>query len=417
MNSIFRKTQLLTIAIVASSLVIVGCKTKDKEVDEKAKAATTATSKPEGITLTTQAVARYGITFEKVSETTLGSSISAPARISFNPNSIAKVGSLVAGRVVDIKVSRGDTVAKDAELFIVESTELGEAQSDYLLKKTTLDAASQAVGPLQASADRARGLLEKEGISIAEVQKREAELRTAQSAQQLAQGAMAASERKLSLLGLSKSAIEEMAKTGTISPRHVVRAPIAGQIIDRDLATGQFIAPDKDSPILLADLSSIWVLADISESQASDVTLDSQARITIPHQPDFNITTKVSYISPVIDPATRSIQIKLEVTGQQAKLKPGGFAMVEFLAPNDKSKTQKVLVVSESAIQIINGQTCVFEVEHDQPNTFIKKPVAIGAPVGGMVPVLSGLDVGDEIVKTGSFILKAEALKSTVHEE
>jgi multidrug efflux pump subunit AcrA (membrane-fusion protein) len=134
--------------------------------------------------------------------------------------------------------------------------------------------------------------------------------------------------------------------------------------------------------------------------------------VTVAAIPGTAVDGTISSIAPSVDPATRSIQVRVEVKGNETLLKPGMFAQVEIDSITEKDKALEVIAVPESAIQMINGQTCVFVKDDDEENTFIKRPVAIGQEVGGLVPILSGLEVKEVIVKSGGFILKAEAGKS-----
>lgn len=410
-------------------LISAGCdrggKDKDDDVDkrggnDKKQATTGSATKPvdkdegEKVKLTAEAVEKYGLRIGKAKKHVLVSTFTVPARVAFNAEAMARVGSAVPGRVVELKVRRGEDVQKGDELLIVESTDLGEAQSDYLQKQTALAAAVTAVEPTKTSFDRAKGLYDKnQGVSLAELQKREAEFRAAQALQQVAQGALAAAMRKLSLLGMSPEAIEGMSKSGQVAPRYSVRAPLSGRVIERDATLGQFVTPDKDSLIQLADLGTLWVLADVPEARLPDVAVGSAVRVTVPAG-GSPVKGTVSFIPSSVDSTTRAAQVRIEVKSIGTTLKAGMFAQVEFEAPTQKDKTQEVIAVPEEAIQIINGLTCVFVEDDDEENAFIKRPVAIGQAVNGLVPILSGLKEKEEVVKSGGFFLKAEFAKSAV---
>jgi len=128
------------------------------------------------VKLTPEAVRRYGIRTGVAKKRKLTSHIISPARLAFNTEAMAVIGAAVQGRVVEVKVRAGDAVDKGAELLIVESPELGEAQSDLLQKRTAVIAAEAAVDPAKSAFDRAQKLFdETKGISLTELQKREVE--------------------------------------------------------------------------------------------------------------------------------------------------------------------------------------------------------------------------------------------------
>lgn len=405
-----------------SALALGGCdrgKDKDDAAEKKPSAGASATQpadKDEGekVKLSAEAVEKYGLRIGKVKTHALTPTFIVPARVAFNADAMARVGSVVPGRVVELKAKRGDMVQKGEELLVVESTDLGEAQSDYLQKTTALAAAVTAVAPTKISYERAKRLYEQsEGLSLAELQKREAEFRAAQALQEAAQGALSAAERKLSLLGMNEQAVQAMAKSGQVTPRYSVRAPMSGRVIERDATLGQFVSPDKDSLFQLAEMTTLWVLADVPEARLPDVAIGATVRVTVPAGGPA-IPGVISFIASTVDPATRAAQVRIDVKGAEPSLKAGMFAQVEIEAATEKDKAREVIAVPEEAIQIINGQTCVFVEDDDEENAFIKRPVAIGQEVNGLVPILSGLKEKEEIVKSGGFFLKAEFAKSSV---
>ena len=412
--------------LLGISIAVGGCKVGEQAGVGSEKKPTTAssTTKPgeadEGqkVKLTAEAIEKYGVKVGKVQKHLLSPTFIAPARVAFNAEAVARVGSIVTGRAVDLKVKPGDSVSKGDDLVVIESTELGEAQSDLLQKRTALDAATIAIEPAKASYERAKSLFESEGISLTELQKRDAEFKAAQALQQIAQGAREAAERKLTLLGMSAEALEAMVKSHQINPKYTVRAPMTGRVIERNLTLGQYVGPSNDALIVLADLSTLWVWVDVPEANLGDVFVGAKARIAIPIAKGRAISGTVSYIAPSLDPTTRSAQVRIDVKAEgdtaQTILKPGMFAQAEIESTRDKDKSEEVLAVPEEAIQMIDGHPCVFVEDDDEENAFLKRPVAIGQEVNGLIPILSGLKEKEHIVKAGGFILKAELAKSTV---
>jgi cobalt-zinc-cadmium efflux system membrane fusion protein len=408
------------------SLIACGCKPSVTDNDDKKPPTTVSTTNPteadEGqkVKLTAEAIEKYGVKVGKVKKHVLLPTFTAPARVAFNTEAVARVGSAVTGRAVELKVKLGDTVAKGDEVLVIESTELGEAQSDLLQRRTALDAATTAVEPVKASYERARKLIESEGVSLGELQKRDAEYKAAQSALQAARGARDAAERKLALLGMTTQSIAAMVKSGQVNPHYAVYAPIAGQVIERNLTLGQLVSPTNDALIVLADLTTLWITADVPEAKLGDLAIGSKARVKIAAVNGRVILGTVAFIAASLDPTTRSVQVRIDVKANDAEggamLKPGMFAQAEFETANGKEQAQEVIAVPEEAVQMIDGHPCVFVEDDDEENTFIKRPVAIGREVNGLIPILSGLKEREEIVKAGGFILKAELAKSTVKE-
>lgn len=416
--------------VMAISLMIAGCNRSTDDDDKppaksQATASKGATTKAAGeadegqkVKLTADAIKTYGIKTEKAQKHLLIPTFIAPARVTFDAEAMARVGSVVNGRALEVKARLGDRVHPGDALLIIESAELGEAQSDLLQKRTLLEAAVTAIQPAKASYERAKSLYEQQGVSLGELQKRDAEYKAAQAAEQTARGVREAAERKLALLGMSSDAIDALIKAGQINPRYVVRAPIAGEVIDRNVTLGQLVGPSNDALLVIADMSTLWVLADVPEAKIQDISIGSNARVTIPASSSAAIHGTVSFISPSLDPTTRSAQVRIEVkmtdSSNLGSLRPGMFAEAEIESANHRDKARQAIAVPEAALQAIDGHPCVFVADDDEPNTFNKRPVATGPEVNGLIPIISGLKEKEEVVTSGAFILKSELAKSAM---
>src|SRR5262245_50888860 len=153
---------------------------------------------------------------------------------------MAHVGSPLPGRVVELRARLGDVVSKGDALLVVESPELGEAQSDFLQKRIAAQTFVAAVDLSKNALDRATRLFdENRGIALDEVQKREVEFKSAQAAQQSAQSAAVAAENKLHLFGMDQAAVRELAETGEVNPRFTIAAPLSGRVVDRQVTLGE----------------------------------------------------------------------------------------------------------------------------------------------------------------------------------
>lgn len=367
------------------------------------------------------AVKAFGIKIEPASVRTLVPTFTAPARVAYDTERMAHVGSAVVGRVAALPVRQGDSVKEGDTLIVVDSPELGGAQSEYLQRRTLAQSAAPIVELAKSAYERAKKVYdESQGVSLTEVQKRQAEQQAAESALLNARAALTGASNRLQLLGMTEAEIKTLADTGTITPRYTVRAPIAGRVIRRDVTLGELVRPDRDALLVLADTTKLWVLADVPEMRLKDVAIGSAARITLAAFPGELFEGMVSFISADLNEATRTAQIRVEVDNAKALLRPGMFAQAEIIgAPNgaEGAKNAGVLAVPESAIQTIEGKPVVFVPFTEKPNTFLKRPVTVGPAVGGMLPVLYGLREGESIVVAATFILKAELGKSTAKHE
>jgi cobalt-zinc-cadmium efflux system membrane fusion protein len=362
------------------------------------------------VTLTADAVRASGITLATATRQTLSPTVTAPARVAFNAEAMAHVGSPVKGRAVEIKVRVGEAVKAGADLIVVESPELGEAQSDLLQKHTAVAVAQAAVGPAQESYDRAKRLFDENGgIALAEVQRRRADWTAAEGGLETAKAAFKAARNKLHLLGMSPPEIDAVLTSGEMHPRYVLRAPIAGTVVEREVTQGELVNPDRDALLVLADTGTVWVWADVPEARLPDVRLGATARVTTAAARE-PFVGKVTHIAPQIDPAARTGRIRVVAENPDGRLRPGMFARAELVVAADAPAA--VLAIPEGAVQTVEGGPAVFVPVAGEENTFAKRPVKVAKPVGGMVPVVAGLQEGEAFVATGSFILKAELGKA-----
>lgn len=374
------------------------------------------------VKLTGEAVERYGVKVDEAQMWALKPTFIAPARVGFNTEAMAHVGSPLRGRAVEIRVRLGDHVKKDDPLVVVESPELGQAQADYLLKRTAAQAAAPQVDLAKAAWDRAKGLLEQsQGISLTEVQKREAEYKAAVANLKSAEATAVAAENALHLLGMDQNAVEELASTGEIAPRYTIRAAIGGQVVQREVTLGELVNPERESLMVLADTSTLWVLADVPEARLPSIALGAKAWVVVGSGTNNKYEGTVAFIAPLVDPTTRTAQVRIEVPSTalgNGAVKPGMFAQVEIVATEaGGAEPTPQVAVPQEAVQTVEGGPAVFVPVAGEPNTFQKRALTVGPAIGGLVPVLAGLVEGEKFVAAGSFILKAELGKgSAAHE-
>ena len=363
------------------------------------------------VKLTAEAVKRTGIRLGIAKLQSLTAAITAPARVAYNEEAVAHVGSLISGRIIELPVRIGEIVKKGDIVAVIDSAELGAAQSDYLQDRTAAETARPAVELAKSAYDRAQQLYDQtQGISLTDVQTRQREYRTVQGELAAAEAGLLAATNRLQLLGMDEKSIKSLAESGTLDPTYHVRAPIAGRMIEREVTLGELVGPDKERLLMLADLSTVWVLADVPEAELGQIKEGAAVQINLTAAAGETFEGKVAHISPELDAATRSVRVRVEVSNADSKLRPGMFARAEIAAGT--TNDEKVLAVLEGAIQNVEGEPAVFVPVEGEPNTFAKRAVGVGPAIGGLVPIFAGLKDGEKYVSIGSFVLKAELGKA-----
>ena len=369
---------------------------------------------PESYTLRAESIARYGITTEPAAARVLEPTFITPARVAFNAETMAHIGAPLRGRVVELKVKLGSAVKAGDVLLVIDSPDLGEAQSDFLVKRTTAKSSAPAAEFAKTDWERGQALMkESQGVSEGEVRRREAAYNAATALVQNAQAAATAAEDRLHLLGMSEEAVGALAASGKVSPRLSIAAPTSGQVVAREVTLGELVGPDRASLLTLADTGTLWVLADVPEARLHEVAIGAKAWVKVGAAAAARSEGTVAFISPMLDAATRTAQVRIEVAGGTGALRPGMFAEVEITAHDPSADaTKPALSVPEGAVQNLGGKTVVFVPAANDATTFTPRLVTVGKPVGRYVPVLAGLREGERVVTTGSFILKAHATQT-----
>jgi membrane fusion protein, heavy metal efflux system len=173
------------------------------------------------------------------------------------------------------------------------------------------------------------------------------------------------------------------------------------------------VSPDVESLLVLSDPSVVWVFAHVPETRLSEVRKDAAVRLHVAALPGKVVEGRFASALPKIDEATRAAELRIDVKDARG-LRPGMYARAEIVMGEPLAP---VVAIPEEAVQSVEGATTVFVPVKDEANTFAKRVVRLGEPVGNMLPVLDGLAEGELYVASGSFLLKAELGKATAEHE
>ena len=282
------------------------------------------------------------------------------------------VNALAGGRVVDIKARLGDTVRKGQVLLLISSPDLSLAFSDYQKFQVDEVLSKKALA-------RSQLLYEYGAVAQKEVQ-------VAEDTEQKTQVDLKTAEERIRILGGDPTHISSMFE---------VRAPISGTITEQNVTASAGVKSPDNAPNLftISDLSRVWVLCDVYENNLSQVHLGDLANVQLSAYSDRVLKGRVSNISRVLDPATRTAKVRLELDNSRGILSPGMFASVTFTSRLKQQRT----VVPASALIRLHDQDWVFRPEGS--NRFRRVAVHAGPSLGdGFQEILGGLSPGDRIV-------------------
>ena len=305
---------------------------------------------------------------------------SATGKVAFNEDVTSRVGSPVSGRVLELKVQVGDMVKKGQPLLTIASPDVESARADALQAEADFEVAERAL-------DRAKRLLTEQAIA-------QKELQSAQDDEVRARTNLTRARARLAVLGVSEK---------DFGAHYVLRSPIDGTVVSRDILPGQEVRSDQGTPLLtVADLRTLWVEASVYERDISRVQAGDSAEVWVPAYPAQVWTGTVKHVGEVVDPQTRTVKVLIAVPNPDGRLKPEMFAHVKL------SARQGTPVLSIPAAAVLSDGEHDRVIVADAHGNFRDREVQIGPEHGGRVQVLGGLAAGEKIVVEGALFVQNE---------
>ena len=381
-KSVGRQTGFLLLTFVAC---VTGC---GNPQEDSSSAMPMTASRPAGLVrLSQEELSRTSIEIMPVARGQFQFIREFPATIHPNENELAEVTTLIRGRVVKVQVDVGADVKKGDLLALLHSTDLGLAEGAYLK-------ASARLYEADLSYKRAKDLYEHRAVSLAEFQRREAAMRTARAETR-------EMENQLELLGVPRHEIDRLDREHTIKADVVLRAPFDGRVIMRNITRGEVVETNHKC-FTVADLSDVWVIAAVPEKDVEYIQKGHAVDMVAAAYPHALFNGTITYVGDVLDPATRTLPVRVTARNPDKRLKPQMFALVRIHAtPNPDT-----LTVPLSAIQ--NGPTGHIVFVQRAPSEFEVRTVRLGEEYGDVAAVLDGVRAGESVVTKGSFVLKSE---------
>lgn len=359
-----------------------------------ATSAAAAASEPKGkeeggLKLSADEAQRAGIKLETLAEKAYADTVTVTATIRANQDRIAQVAPRVEGRIVSVAATLGQEVRAGQLLAVLDSFALGEAHS-------ALQRAQTAQRVAQSDYQRAESLGAEEIIPRRELQRARAALETATAE-------LRAAEDRLRLLGGTAAAGRHAEST------FPVVAPLAGTVVMRKANIGELGSPAQ--PLFqVADLSTVWIEANLTEDKLARVRKGAAATVTVGAYPNERFAGRVTYVASMLDKDSRTTPARIEVPNKDGRLKPEMFASATIETGQARAPA---LSVPSGAVMLLQGQPTVFLAEN---GGYQPRPVETGEKTGGRTVVTSGLKPGDQVVAEGAYALKARLLKSQIGE-
>jgi cobalt-zinc-cadmium efflux system membrane fusion protein len=319
-----------------------------------------------------------------VQRTAEGSTIALNGRVTFDETRTAQVGSPLEGRVIRVLAKPGDRVQRGQPLLVIQSP-------NFTLVESAEQKARSALRVAEKNFARAQRLFAEGAASQREVTEAEDAL-----AQARAEYERAAAD--LATLGGSQA---------LLSPEFQLKSPISGVVITRTPAAslGAEVQPGSGTLFIVADLSQVWVLADLPERELGGVLPGLPVEVEAQAYPGVRFAGTVEYISELLDQSTRTAKLRCLIPNRQLRLKPEMFVDVTLHRPSAN------LLIPTSAV-VTKGEKFFVYVEDDENHqVYTPREVILGPEVGSQVPVVKGLQGGERIVVDGAILLDAALYK------
>jgi RND family efflux transporter MFP subunit len=302
-----------------------------------------------------------------------------PGRVKIDERLASKVGVALSGRVSKVFVDLGQRVEAGDPLFSVASPDFAELCAQKEKTDVDLDAARTVM-------ERVKAMVESHALPAKEELASMQQLKQAEVSQKLAVAKLEA----LRMRGGNESSTNEF----------TVFSPRDGVVVEKNLVANQIVTPDASSSLLVvADLSSVWVVADLFEDAATDVREGTAAEITTVRCPKEPVTAMVDMISAIVDPGRHTVPIRVRVANETGALRPNAYVTVRF----STSPEARAVAIPASAIVTDGARQYVYVCEKNE--SFGRREVVVGASSGGKLTVLSGLTEGETILSEGGILL------------
>lgn len=338
--------------------------------------------------LSEEEIQTAGIKVAELQQQDINEQIMVTATIQANQNKLAHVSPRVPGKVINVYSNLGDRVKQGQTLALIDSIEVGEAQSSYAQAESEYALA-------RANFERVEKLYADQIIPQKEFLRVRAEFEKAKAVLR------AASEKRkmLGVAGLSPGA------TAGASVYPIV-APFSGTIIEKDAVLGELAQPDKFL-FSIADLATVWIEANLFEQDLGKVKTGAEALVTVAAYPTETFKGRVTYISSTMDKETRTVKARVEVPNPDGRLKLDMFATAAISTPT----MSKALLLPDEAVVLVQGQPTAFV---EEQGGFEPRAVELGEKLRGRTILKAGVKVGEKLVVSGAYALKARLLKSQI---
>jgi cobalt-zinc-cadmium efflux system membrane fusion protein len=328
-------------------------------------------------------------------------------KIATDDDLVTPVFSPYTGRVTQLMARTGDRVKRGDALFAIQATELAQAQNDLITAVAGLRTAKAQLNLATTNEKRQHDLYTAQGAALKDWQQAQVDLAVAQGGMNGAAIALAAVRSRMRILGKSDADIEQIETAPDIlrlNADAVVRAPIDGIVVQRQIGLGQNIvsaSAGASNPVfMIGDPSKVWLIGNAREETAPFLHVGDPVEVHVLAFPDHVFKARLTYVASSIDPNTHRLAVRAEVENLNGALKPEMFASFRIITSEDN-----IAVAVPDAAIVYEGENAHVWLADEKSKTLKILPIKIGRNRNGMVEALDGLKPGETIVTSGSVFI------------
>ncbi|WP_203071599.1 efflux RND transporter periplasmic adaptor subunit [Falsiroseomonas ponticola] len=328
----------------------------------------------------------------------------AEGRIAYNEDRATPVFAPYSGRVRRVLVQQGQQVQAGDVLFEIETTDLSQAANDLLAAVDGLGKARAQVELTRRNEARQRDLFAARAAARRDLEQAQAELTNALADERTAEAVLAAARDRLRVLGRDADAVAQIERTRRVDATVAVVAPLAGTVVQRRLGPNQWLTAGGGDPVFtIADLSEMWMVAQVRELDAPAMRQGQAVEVTVDALPGRSFPGVIGHVASAIDPVTRRLTVRASVRDTDQALKPEMFATFR-IALGD---APDALAVPAGALIRHGHAVTLWEALGE--DRFVLRQVRTGLQADGFVQVTEGLRPGARVVTGGALFIDRAA--------
>jgi membrane fusion protein, heavy metal efflux system len=312
--------------------------------------------------------------------------VEATGNIAFNGDRSTQVLSTVSGPATRVVVNPGAVVTKGQPLAYVSSPDFASAVANYRKAQTAFRNAKRI-------ADRDSALFKNDALARGELEQAQADLAAAEADLEAAVQSMRA-------LGVEESQIQAIQQGRAAPIEAIIRAPIAGTVVEKLIADGQLLAAGSTPCFTIADLSTMWVMANVFANDLKDVAVGQPVDI-IADISQAPIAGRVDYIAALADPGTKAVSVRIVAPNKSQMLRRDMFVRVQIKSGHEH---RGILVPVASVLR--DDQNLPYVFVSVGTTGFARRRINLGSRVGDKYEITSGLTAGDQVVADGALFLQ-----------